>query len=212
MIMKTLLRISLLLSLLASMQVGFAEEEQLALEIDADTTTCSTNLDDCYLEGNVVIKQGDTSITADKLYSKSETEWEFDGNITIQKAGMLVNALKANVSLEDRQIEKVNLVGSPVNFNYLVDNQGQANGQADKVSFDLNTRVIVMDGNARLIEGGNELTGEHIEYDLNQERFKANNTTGDKKGRVHLVFEPPKKKNESESGNTTNTNDATDNN
>jgi len=76
----------------------------------------------------------------------------------------------------------------------LVGSEGKANGQADSVAFDLNRRVIILDGNARLMEGGNELKGEHIEYDLNQERLRANNKSGGEKGRVHLVFEPPKKK------------------
>jgi len=48
-------------------QFLLAEEEQFPLEIDADTSTCATDLEDCVLEGNVVIRQGDASITADKM-------------------------------------------------------------------------------------------------------------------------------------------------
>jgi len=33
--------------------------EDLPLEIDADSSNCGTNLEDCTLSGNVVIKQGD---------------------------------------------------------------------------------------------------------------------------------------------------------
>jgi len=125
-------------------------EESAAIEIDADQSNCGTDLEDCTLEGNVVIKQGDSNITADK---------------------------------------------SPVNFNYLVGSESRASGNANNVSFDLNQRMISLDGNAQLIDGKNELNGEHIEYDLNKERLKANNQ-GNGTGRVHLVFEPPTKKSE----------------
>lgn len=172
----------------------FAENEQFPLEIDADTSTCATDLNDCVLEGNVIIRQGDASITADKLYSQSEMTWQLEGNILIEKTGMSIKAESAKVALEERQLNNVELLGSPVQFNYLVGSEGKANGQADSVSFDLNRRIISLDGNAQLIEGGNELKGEHIEYDLNKERLKANNKNGDDQGRIHLIFEPPKKK------------------
>ncbi len=193
---KNLAFISTFLFFSGMLAMVAAQDEQLPLEIDADTSTCATDLKDCVLEGNVIIRQGDASISADKLYSQSETAWELEGNIVIQKTGMSINAENAKVALEERQLNNVQLLGSPVQFSYLVDNQGKANGQADSVAFDLNRRIITLDGNARLVEGGNELTGEHIEYDLNKERLKAKNQSGNEQGRVHLIFEPPEKKKE----------------
>jgi len=195
--MKTI-KILTLLTLLSALNFTMLAEEQFPLEIDADASTCATDLKDCVLEGNVIIRQNDASISADKLYSKSETAWELEGNIIINKTGMKINAENAKVELDERQLNTVQLLGSPVQFSYLVDTESRANGRADSVSFDLNRRIITLDGNARLMDGGNELTGEHIEYDLNQEKLKANNKSGGKQGRVHLIFEPPTKKQESD--------------
>jgi len=175
-----------------------AASEQFPLELDADTSDCGTDLANCVLSGNVVIRQGDTSIKTDKLHSLSETEWELDGNITIEKTGISISASKAKIILIERQLTRVQLIGSPVNFNYLVGAESRASGEAQSISFDLNRRVVTLDGDAKLLDGKNALNGEHIEYDLNKERLKANNQ-GKGDGRVHLVYEPPAKK-----SNTTN--------
>ena len=174
------------------LSVNLQAAEDLPLEIDADTSDCGTNLENCTLTGNVVIKQGDANITADRLFSISENEWELSGNISIDKTGMNISAKQAKISLVDRQLQSFTLVGSPVSFRYLVGENSKANGQANNISFNLNTRMITLDGDAQLLESGNELKGEHIEYDLDAERLKADNQ-GKGDGRVHLIFEPPSK-------------------
>ncbi len=174
------------------LSVNLQAAEDLPLEIDADTSDCGTNLENCTLTGNVVIKQGDANITADRLFSISENEWELSGNISIDKTGMNISAKQAKISLADRQLQSFTLVGSPVSFRYLVGENSKANGQANNISFNLNTRMITLDGDAQLLESGNELKGEHIEYDLDAERLKADNQ-GKGDGRVHLIFEPPSK-------------------
>ena len=166
--------------------------EDLPLEIDADSSDCGTNLENCTLTGNVVIKQGDAHITADRLYSISENLWELSGNINIEKTGMNISANQAKIDLANRQLQSFTLIGSPVSFRYLVGEKSKANGRANNISFNLNTRMITLDGNAQILDAGNELKGEHIEYDLDAERLKADNK-GKGDGRVHLIFEPPSK-------------------
>jgi len=146
--------------------------QDLPLEIDADTSDCGTDLENCTLSGNVVIRQGDANITADRLYSISENAWELSGNISIEKTGMTIVANQATISLSERQLQSFVLVGSPVSFRYLVGDNSKANGQANKISFNLNTRMISLDGDAQLFEAGNELKGQNIEYDIDAERLK----------------------------------------
>ena len=172
--------------------ISLSAADDLPLEIDADSSDCGTNLENCTLTGNVVIKQGDANITADTLFSISENEWELSGNISIENTGMNISANQAKISLVDRQLQSFTLIGSPVSFRYLVGEDSKANGQANTISFNLNTRMITLDGDAQLLEAGNELKGEHIEYDLDAERLKADNQ-GKGDGRVHLIFEPPSK-------------------
>jgi len=131
--------------------------EDFPLEIDADSSDCGTNLENCTLAGNVIVRQGDAQIRADKLFSRSENEWELDGNIVIEKTGMQVSADRALVALQERQLKDFTLIGSPVNFQYLVGSTRRAQGRANNISFDLNTGKIVLDGNARLLDGANEL-------------------------------------------------------
>ena len=174
------------------LSLSLSAAEDLPLEIDADSSDCGTNLENCTLTGNVVIKQGDANITADSLFSISENEWELSGNISIEKTGMNISANQAKISLAERQLQSFTLVGSPVSFRYLQGENSKANGQANNISFNLNTRMITLDGEAQLLEAGNELKGEHIEYDLDAERLKADNQ-GKGDGRVHLIFEAPSK-------------------
>lgn len=164
--------------------------QSLPLEIDADSSDCGTDLENCTLQGNVYIQQGDAKITADKLFSRTESEWELSGNIQIKKTGMTINANQANIKLVKRQLKSFILKGQPVHFKYLVADDSRARGQANNITFDLTTRVITLDGDAELVGEGNELKGEHIEYDIDSERLKANNQ-GKGDGRVHLIFEPP---------------------
>jgi lipopolysaccharide export system protein LptA len=171
---------------------GLHAAESFPLEIDADSSDCGTDLENCTLTGNVLIRQGDARVTTDKLFSRSETEWELSGNITIEKTGITIDAEQASIILSERQLESFSLVGAPVNFRYLVDNNSQATGKANNISFNLNSRMIILEGGAQLLESGNELNGEHIEYDVDAERLKANNQ-GQGDGRVHLIFEPPEK-------------------
>ncbi len=174
------------------LSLGLTAAEDLPLEINADSSDCGTNLENCTLTGNVVIKQADVTITADSLFSISENEWELSGNINIENTGMNISANQAKISLAERQLQSFTLLGSPVSFRYLVGENSKANGQANNISFNLNTRMITLDGEAQLVEDGNELKGEHIEYDLDAERLKADNQ-GKGDGRVHLIFEPPSK-------------------
>ena len=179
--------------LLGLVSLSLSAAEDLPLEIDADSSDCGTNLENCTLTGNVVIKQGDATITADRLYSISENQWELSGNISIDQTGINISANQAKIALAERQLQSFTLIGSPVSFRYLVGESSKANGQANNISFDLNNRMITLDGNAQLLEDGNELKGEHIEYDLVAERLKADNQgIGD--GRVRLIFEPPSNK------------------
>jgi len=179
--------------------------QDLPLEIDAGTSDCGTDLENCTLSFNGVIRQGDANITADQLYSISENAWELSGNISIEKTGMTIVANQATISLSERQLQSFVLVGSPVSFRYLVGDNSKANGQANKISFNLNTRMISLDGDAQLFEAGNELKGQNIEYDIDAERLKANNK-GKGNERVRLVFEPPSKtKNENENEPVTET-------
>ena len=187
---------------LGLVSLSLSAAEDLPLEIDADSSDCGTNLENCTLTGNVVIKQGDATITADRLYSISESEWELSGNINIDQTGMNISANQAKIALAERQLQSFTLIGAPVSFRYLVGESSKANGQANNISFDLNNRMITLDGEAQLLEDGNELKGEHIEYDLDAERLKADNQ-GKGDGRVRLIFEPPsnKKPNTKESEN-----------
>ena len=179
--------------LLGLVSLSLSAAEDLPLEIDADSSDCGTNLENCTLTGNVVIKQGDATITADRLYSISENQWELSDNISIDQTGINISANQAKIALAERQLQSFTLIGSPVSFRYLVGESSKANGQANNISFDLNNRMITLDGNAQLLEDGNELKGEHIEYDLVAERLKADNQgIGD--GRVRLIFEPPSNK------------------
>lgn len=182
------------LCLLLTLSTGTLLAESYPLEIDADRSDCGSNLKNCTLSGNVLIRQGDARVTADKLFSRTQNLWELSGNITIDKTGMTIKAQQATIALRQRELESFSLVGSPVNFQYLVGDDSRAKGQADSISFDLKTRIISLDGNAQLIETGNELNGEHIEYNIDAQRLKANNQ-GKGDGRVHLIFDPPPKDN-----------------
>jgi len=104
-------------------------------------------------------------------------------------SAMQIVGQSANIRFINNAIAKVILSGTPMTISRSDDSGSRTEGQADMISFDAPTENIELLGNARLGEGGNQITGNRITYNLKSQRvLAAANEQGD--GRVRIVIDP----------------------
>ena len=139
----------------------FARSDE-PIKIKSDRLNADNNKKNAVFTGNVVARQGDLTIYADKMvinYSEAEgdvSSVEIFGNVRI-------------VQLDRR-------------------------GQADHAIYNAKTATIVLDGNPKVFQDKDTITGNVITYYLDQEKSEV--TSGADK-RVEAIIHPKEKKRDS---------------
>lgn len=100
-----------------------------------------------------------------------------------------IDGQSADVRFSNSAITTITLTGSPLLISRAGENGARTEGQANTVNFDAATENLELLGDARLGEGGNQITGNRITYNLKTRRvLAAANEQGD--GRVRIVIDP----------------------
>jgi lipopolysaccharide export system protein LptA len=111
---------------------------------------------------------------------------------------------------DDRQIEKAIAQGNRAQYQQ-VQKQGDpmVKAKAKKMEYDAKSQKIFLYGDAHVWQGGNESTGNKIEYDITRDLVKMSSApvTIDNKvektnKRIHLIIQPPSKKKKTNSKTT----------
>lgn len=106
--------------------------------IYAETSSFDNERGAMHLQENVRITRGSMEITADEGYGyRGENGWS-----------------------------RVELVGSPVEWEAITDEGGETTGRADEVVYDLTSRTITLIGNAYIEERRGNFSGERLVYDI----------------------------------------------
>lgn len=172
----------------------------------APETTAPINLDASWSEldrrnnrllfRQLRITQGPLSIRADEAAASpadfADSTWIFTGNVRIVDAGTEAEGDRAELRFRDNQLRSAVLQGNPARFSQPRSGdtdpaQGQAQGQASELNYDLAAGTILMAGNATLSDGTNEITGARITYDLRREVVTAG---ADDSGQVRMRITP----------------------
>ena len=69
----------------------------------------------------------------------------------------------------------------------LAENQGHVRANAQTIVYHTQTEALDLEGAARLLQHGSELTGERIRYDIVQGKVDAEATN---KGPVRMILQP----------------------
>jgi len=112
----------------------------------------------------------------------------FEGNVTIARGPMRVNADEGTVRQADGRITEIELVGSPTTWRDRLDDGTLVEGEAERIHFDVIDNIVTLTGNARLEHERGEYTGDELTYDLDTESL-AGRATGDG-NRVRVILEP----------------------
>lgn len=114
------------------------------LLISSDNQDSDYKNNTLYFSGNVIIQQGDITITADELF------------VSKQVSG-------------DKLIAK----GSPAVFSQKESDNEELSAQALEITYLVETQTLLLSGTAKFQQGGSVVESAKIEFDLKAQRVKA---------------------------------------
>lgn len=130
--------------------------------------------------------QADNSIYDDRRGIQT-----LSGNVEISQGSMSIFADTIKMEIKDGSLFRITGTGSPIRFQQLTPNNELIKGECNEIIYNTTTTEITFRGNANFERPGQTLTGDTIEYNLNELTFKA---TGNDKGRVNITLQPGKLK------------------
>ena len=143
------------------------EERKLPIQIEADSAEQDDRKGITIYRGNVTIAQGSLTINAQEV---------------------TIESLPATET-QRRQIGSIVATGAPAEFiQRLPDAQVTASGGI--IEYGIEDGVILLRENASIDSPGNRVSGNLIEYHLNDELIKAKANPNNANERVHTVFDP----------------------
>jgi lipopolysaccharide export system protein LptA len=136
-------------------------DENLPVEVTADSLNAKDKEGISVYQGNVVITQGTTTIKGDKV----------------------------TLHHPQRKISTAIVIGKPATFKrYLEEEKGWVTGHADKITYSTAQKTLLLEGHAQVVqEGKNSITGPKILYDLTRKTLSAK---GEKQERIKMIFTP----------------------
>jgi lipopolysaccharide export system protein LptA len=143
-----------------------ADKEQ-PIEVEADSLEIRDNENISIYSGNVRLIQGSLNVQADRLVIY------FDDN---------------------KDLELMEMTGSPASFRQLNDDNKEMVGQADKLDYFEPKSLLVLTGNARFSSNGDVIESSTISINTETDNLEAASPEPDK--RVRVVIQPKEKKQE----------------
>jgi lipopolysaccharide transport protein LptA len=160
-----------------------------AKQIDVDFRT-----QQAVLRGDVVINQGDISVSADRAEASSfdfkDSRWTLTGNVSIhaEQHGTL-HSDKAVIEFRDNHMEKAVVTGKPAEFEQTQSETGlKARGHADSIEYTVGPGTIQLTQDAWLTDGrGTAMSGPTVTYNIHEQRVQSE---GNDSQRVHITILP----------------------
>jgi lipopolysaccharide transport protein LptA len=133
--------------------------------------------------------RGTSRIRADRAEANGTQLGDSDvvltGQVRLSMPEGELRADRATVRIAHNRITSMTAEGSPATFEHALDNGAQvAHGRARTIAYDLEHQAVQLQGDSWLSDGCNEITSDHIDYDIGSQRVQADAAPGDA-GRVH---------------------------
>lgn len=115
------------------------------------------------------------------------------GNVSITRGTTRITADEVVLALADGELTTATITGKPATFaQSFADGRAPTLGSARILSFSADQDVIELREGARVVQDGDEVTGELIRYDSAKQRVLA--AGGEQSGRVQMTITPRKPK------------------
>ncbi|MCY4130295.1 MAG: lipopolysaccharide transport periplasmic protein LptA [Gammaproteobacteria bacterium] len=104
-----------------------------------------------------------------------DSDWSFYGDVQLERGSMTLTADRMTVKRTAGDIVAVIAEGAPVRFKQTMPNLVTAS--SSNVTYSVENQTIVLSGDVVLLQGGNEIRGERIEYDVSSGELIAGSTS-----------------------------------
>ena len=115
------------------------------------------------------------------------SSWSFDGEVKLESGSMILSADRMVAERSEGEIVAVVAEGAPVRFTQNEPNLVTASSSS--ITYRVNEQTIVLSGEVTLLQDGNEITGERIEYDLSAGELIAGSTDSSDGQQIEFVLD-----------------------
>lgn len=154
---------------------GAAGRRDLPITVEADSTDFDYR-NSVLVFRQVRITQGDARVEAEQATATGlefeNSRWQFQGRVRITAEDGVLESDSATVRFENNEIAGAEVVGRPARFRQQRGEQ-LAEGRADRIDYDLQSRQVRLSGEAWLSDGRNEITGSRLVYGMREQRVLA---------------------------------------
>ncbi len=120
---------------------------------------------------------------------------QYEGHVILTQGTMSMQADRIDVSQDAQGMASGVATGKPVHFRQKMEGRDEyMEADALRVEYDARTELVKLIGAAHVKQGGDDLRGAVITYDMNTERYQAQGSDSrNAAGRVHAVIQPRNK-------------------
>lgn len=114
----------------------------------------------------------------------------YRGNVTLTQGSLRIEAERIEVHTRERRTESIHATGRPAVMRMRLDGreeEGELHGRAQRLDYHVTRRVVRLQGEVHVRQGGEEFFAETVHYHLDEERLDAE---GGADGHVHAIIPP----------------------
>lgn len=97
----------------------------------------------------------------------------YRGNVVITRGTARITADEARVMMREGRLQAATIIGSPATFRQKPDDAPLIEGRAQRVEYDALKDTAILTGDARIVQGGDEIRAASIFVDLAAEKIVA---------------------------------------
>lgn len=115
----------------------------------------------------------------------------YQGNVKLDQGSLHIEADEITVYHDDKQADRIFATGAPASLQQQPDvTKGLIKAKADKIEYIKSEQRVQLRENAHIEQDGSIVTGEVIDYLIDEQLVKAGSTPGSDTSRVQVVIPP----------------------
>jgi lipopolysaccharide export system protein LptA len=166
---------------------------RLPISLDADSTDYDGKNSMLMFKG-LRLSQGNIGIQADvgraSKLDFDDSVWRFTGNVIIDVENGHIECDSADLQFIDHQLRLADIEGTPATFELTrAGSDDTTYAEAGKLRYDLLAGTIEFSENAKITEGGNQISSSYLVYNIQEQRINAQ-SSGEGDNRVKIIYTP----------------------
>ncbi len=170
-----------------------AQDDPLPISLDADSSSFDRK-SNLLIFRSINVQQGDLGIKADEASASKldfdNSSWKFVGNVDIRSRDARIRSNEATLVFNGHELISAVIIGEPARFEQFPANSKIGiRGEALKIEYDFENGIVRLEEQAKMSEGGNEITGNVLLYNIEDDRVIAESDAAGSE-RVQITINP----------------------